>query len=162
MAAGLLVLLLYQNAVEVTPEVAAKLQDVAFQAAREGDVVTLQEYFAAGRPVNEANPRGDTLLVVAAYAGQEPAVAVILEREGVAVDARNSMGLTALTAASFQGHVGIARRLVARGADVNLSNAAGQTALMFCRADRPRCDGRLPRRCRRGCQGHGTNRDARR
>lgn len=120
-----------QAPVALTPEVAVALRDVAFQAAREGDQTTLREYFAAGRPVNDTNPRGDTLLVVAAYAGHEPAVTLILDQAGVTVDARNGMGLTALTAAAFQGHVGIARRLVQAGADVNLSNSSGQTALMF-------------------------------
>lgn len=119
------------KAVEITPEVAAKLQEIAFQAAREGDVTTLKEYFAAGRPVNDANKRGDTLLTVAAYNGQADAVTLILKQKGVEVDAKNKMGLTALTAASFKGEVEIAKALVAAKADVNAANDSGQTALMF-------------------------------
>ncbi len=119
------------KSVELTPEVAAKLQTIAFQAARDGDTVTLKEYFAAGQPVNGANARGDTLLTVAAYAGQDMAVALILKQPKCDVDARNKMGLTALAAAAFKGHVEIAERLVAAKADVNAQNGSKQTALMF-------------------------------
>ncbi|OWK40759.1 ankyrin repeat domain-containing protein [Fimbriiglobus ruber] len=118
-------------ALELTPEVAVRLREVAFQAAREGDLTTLAAYLDTGRPVNEPNARGDTLLTVAAYSGQESAVALILTRPKVQVDARNKMGLTALAAAAYKGHVGIARKLVAAGADVNAANGSGQTALMF-------------------------------
>jgi uncharacterized protein len=108
-----------------------KLREIAFQAAREGDTVTLTEYFKAGRPVNETNARGDTLLTVAAYAGQAKAVDVILAQPKVEIDARNRMGLTALTAAAFKGHVEIAKALVKAKADVNATNGSGQSALMF-------------------------------
>ncbi|HEX4613211.1 MAG TPA: ankyrin repeat domain-containing protein [Urbifossiella sp.] len=115
----------------VTPEVAAKLSAIAFQAAREDDRETLAAYFAAGRPVNEPNARGDTLLTVAAYNAQEGAVELILAQPKVEVDARNKMGLTALSAAAFKGHVGIAKKLVAAKADVNAVSGSGRTALMF-------------------------------
>ena len=117
--------------VVVTPEVAVKLRQIAFQAARDGDAVTLAAYLNAGRPVNEPNARGDTLLTVAAYHGQQAAVELILARPKVEVDARNGMGLTALAAAAFKGYVGISKVLVAKGADVNAANGSGQTALMF-------------------------------
>ncbi len=117
--------------VTLTTEVAAKLQAIAFQAAREGDSVTLEEYFAAGQPVNGTNPRGDTLLTVAAYAGQAEAVTLILKQPKCEVDAKNKMGLTALAAAAFKGHVEIAGQLVKAKADVNAKNDSRQTALMF-------------------------------
>ncbi len=117
--------------VVISPEVAAKLSQIAFQAARESDLETLDAFFAAGRPVNEPNARGDTLLIVAAYNGQEKAVELILAQPKVEVDARNKMGLTALAAAAFKGHVGIAKKLITAKADVNAANGNGQTALMF-------------------------------
>jgi ankyrin repeat protein len=117
--------------VAITPEVAAKLSQIAFQAAREGDVETLEAYFAAAQPVNEPNARGDTLLIVAAYNGQEKAVELILEQPKLEVDARNKMGLTALAAAAFKGHVGISKKLIAAKANVNAANGSGQTAIMF-------------------------------
>ena len=124
-------MMLSPSPVKLTPEVAAKLQTIAFQAAREGDEKTLEEFFAAGRPVNEKNARGDTLLTVAAYAGQEKAVAVILSQPKLEIDAKNKMGLTALAAAAFKGHVEIATSLIKAKADPNAKNDSGQTALMF-------------------------------
>lgn len=117
--------------VRVTPEVAARLRQIAFQAARDGDLDTLRAYFRAGRPVNDPNPRGDTLLTVAAYRGQAEAVELILDQPKVEVDARNKMGLTALSAAAFHGHTAVAKTLVKAKADVNAANASGQTPLMF-------------------------------
>ena len=119
------------KSVPLTPEVAAKLQEIAFQSARTGDLETLAEFFAAGQPVNGTNKRGDTLLTVAAYGGQAEAVALILKQKKVEIDAKNAMGLTALTAAAFKGEVEIAKALVEAKADVNAANESGQTALMF-------------------------------
>ncbi len=119
------------KSVALTPDVAVKLQVIAFQAARDGDVATLKEYFAVGQPVNGANARGDTLLTVAAYTGQTDAVAMILKQPKCEVDARNKMGLTALAAAAFKGHVEIAELLVKAKADVNAVNGSKQTSLMF-------------------------------
>ena len=119
------------KSVALTSEVAAKLQIIAFQAARDGDTDTLKEYFSAGQPVNGVNARGDTLLTVAAYAGEPSSVKLILKQPKVDVDARNKMGLTALAAAAFKGHVEIAEMLVAAKADVNAMNGSKQTALMF-------------------------------
>lgn len=119
------------KAVALTSEVAAKLQIIAFQAARDGDIATLKEYFAIGQPVNGVNARGDTLLTVAAYAGSAEAVTLILKQPKCTVDARNKMGLTALAAAAFKGYVEIAEQLIAAKADVNAANETNQTALMF-------------------------------
>ena len=115
----------------VTPEVAAKLTLLAFQAAREGDLPTLNACLANGQAVNAVNRRGDTLLTVAAYNKQADAVKLLLKRQGVAVDARNKMGLTALVAAAFQGDDGIVKQLLAAKADPNAASPTGQTALMF-------------------------------
>ena len=108
-----------------------KLQAVAFQAAREGDLDTLRAYFQAGLPADGVNSRGDTLLTVAAYNGQPKAVELVLAQPGVQVDRRNGMGLTALTAAAFKGDLNALKLLHAAKADVNVANARGQTSLMF-------------------------------
>ena len=117
--------------VALTPEVVAKLKEIAFQAARDGDGDTLRHYFESGRPVNEVNARGDTLLTVAAYNKQEAAVEVILKQKGVEIDARNKMGLTALSGAAFKGDAAVCKRLLAAGAGVNAASRTNQTALMF-------------------------------
>lgn len=115
----------------VTPEVAAKLTPIAFQAARDGDLPTLQACLDAGQPVNAANRRGDTLLTVAAYNAQSDAVKLLLKRPRVAIDARNKMGLTALSAAAFKGQDAILADLLAAKADPSAASPRGQTALMF-------------------------------
>lgn len=109
----------------------AKLQEIAFQAARNDDPKTLKEYFGSGFDVNQTNQRGDTLLTVAAYAGSAKAVDEILTQKELKIDQRNRMGLTALAAAAFKGHAAIAAKLIAKGADVHAANGVGQTALMF-------------------------------
>jgi uncharacterized protein len=117
--------------VALSPEVKAKLTQIAFQAARSDDVKTLTEFFRVGGDVNGKNPRGDTLLIVAAYAGQADAVTAILKQKRVRIDATNSMGLTALTAAAFKGDVAVAKLLIAAKANVNHANASQQTSLMY-------------------------------
>ena len=115
----------------VTPEVAAKLTVLAFQAARDGDLPTLRACLGAGQPVNAVNARGNTLLTVAAYNAQLDAVKLLLKRPGIAVDARNKMGMTALCAAAFKGQDAILAELLAAKADANAASPSGQTALMF-------------------------------
>ncbi len=110
---------------------AAKLREVAFQAAREGDVQTLRAYLDADQPADIRNARGDTLLILAAYYGHTEAVAEILKRPKLETDAVNAMGLTALTAAAFKGDLPTARLLLTRGADPNGGPGAARTPLMF-------------------------------
>ena len=66
----------------------AKLREIAFQAAREGDVKTLAAYFEAGQPADIVNARSDTLLILAAYHGHEDAVKTILAQPKVVIDAK--------------------------------------------------------------------------
>lgn len=119
------------EAIPLTAEKLGKLKEIAFQAAREGDTKTVEEYLKLGRPIDERNARGDTLLTVAAYYGQPKVVEVILKQPKVEVDAKNKMGLTALTAAAFRGYPDVGELLVKSGANVNFANDSGQTALMF-------------------------------
>jgi ankyrin repeat protein len=57
-------------------------------------------------------------LLMAAALGDEAQVAAALDR-GAAIEVRDARRRTALLLAASQGHVGVARLLVARGADVN-------------------------------------------
>jgi len=109
----------------------AKLQQIAFQAAREGDTKTLAAYFKAGQPVNVANTRGDTMLILAVYHGHTEAVELILKQPKLTLDHRNAMGFTALDGAAFKGSVPLAKLLVKAGADLNAKPASGKTALML-------------------------------
>ncbi|AMV28371.1 Ankyrin repeats (3 copies) [Gemmata sp. SH-PL17] len=109
----------------------AKLKELAFRAAREGDAKTLKEYFAAGFPADEANTRGDTLLILATYYGHADAVEIILKQSKPGLGHRNKMGFTALDGAAFKGSVPLAKLLVAAGADVNGASETGKTPLML-------------------------------
>ncbi len=117
--------------VVLDPATLAKLREVAFDAAREGDLKTLAEYFKAGQPADIVNNRGDTLLILASYHGHDDAVKAILDQPKAPLDARNKMGFTALTGAAYKGYLGIVKQLVAKKADLNASNARKQTPLMF-------------------------------
>ncbi len=108
-----------------------KLHLIAFDAAREGDTQTLAAYFSSGFDVNGKNARGDTLLILAAYHGQEKAVELILSQPKVDLDYKNNMGFTALTGAVYKGFNPIVQRLIDKGANVNTANGSGQTPLMF-------------------------------
>lgn len=108
-----------------------KLKVIAQQAAREGDVTTLEAYLQAGYPQDIVTDRGDTLLILAAYYGRKEAVETLLELKTTKVDAVNAMGFTALAGAAFKGHEHIALLLLEHGASVNGSNRAKQTPLMF-------------------------------
>ena len=117
--------------VVLDPATLAKLREVAFDAAREGDSKTLDEYFKAGQPADILNNRGDSLLILACYHGQDDAVKLILAQSKPAINAKNKMGFTALTGAAFKGYLGIIKQLAAKKADLNAANDKGQTPLMF-------------------------------
>ncbi len=109
----------------------AGLREGAFEAARSGEVKRLEAYFEAGQPADVANARGDHLLTLAAYHGREEAVRLILARPKVSIDLKNKAGLTALAGAAFKGHLGVAKQLVAKGADPDLADPQGRTPLMY-------------------------------
>ena len=109
----------------------AKLREIAFQAARDGDVKTLSAYFEAGLPAEIVNDRGDTLLILAAYHTHPEAVKVLLDQEKTPIEAKNKMGFTALTGAAYRGNLPIVKQLAAKGAKLDSANARGQTPLMY-------------------------------
>ena len=72
----------------------------------------------------------DHQLIDAAGCGELGLVKTLLEK-GANVNAQDDHGMTALTAASRQGHVAVAQLLVDRDADVDERDSAGETALMY-------------------------------
>lgn len=85
---------------ELDPELVA-FAGTVFDLAREGDAEQLAEYVDAGVPVNLTNDKGDTLLLLAAYHVNLPAVRVLLAR-GADTARVNDRGQTALAAAAFR------------------------------------------------------------
>lgn len=112
-------------------EVIEKMTMIAFDAARNEDVSTINAYLREGFSANVRSKANDTLLSVAAYNGSSRVVARLLKDKSIDVNAPGRMGLTALAAASFKGEVEILKILLASGANAEAANAQGQTALMF-------------------------------
>ena len=101
-----------------------------FTAARRGDVAGLQAALAAGVPVDTANDKGFTALVLAGYDNHLEATRFLLD-QGANPNHRDASGNTALMGIGFKGYADIARLLIERGANPNLRNGGGSTALMF-------------------------------
>ena len=100
-----------------------------FQYARMGHADELAELFGQGLPANLRNDKGDSLLMLAAYNGQEAATRVILEAGGDP-ELANDRGQTPLAGAAFKGDASIVRLLLERGAQVDGAGDGSRTALM--------------------------------
>lgn len=120
---------------DITPEEEqryAELQAMALDFARHGDAAALEPMLQAGMPVNLADHKQNTLLMLAAYHGHEQTVRLLLEN-GARVDQRNDRLQTPLGGVAFKGHAEIAKMLIGAGADVDADNGNGMTPLMFAR-----------------------------
>ncbi|HZI02997.1 MAG TPA: ankyrin repeat domain-containing protein, partial [Archangium sp.] len=84
------------------------LARTAFQHARAGEVTNLAWLIDSGLPVNLSNEKGDTLLMLASYLGQEGAARVLLER-GADPERTNDRGQTPLAGVAFKGNAAMAR-----------------------------------------------------
>lgn len=98
-----------------------------FNLARHGDAGELADLLDQGLPVNLRNDKGDTLLMLAAYNGNGPAIDVLLDR-GADPDLANDKGQVPLAGAAFKGDLPLAKQLLERGAAVN---AGDRTPLMI-------------------------------
>ncbi|MGI8701086.1 MAG: ankyrin repeat domain-containing protein [Nocardioidaceae bacterium] len=121
---------------DLTADELALLQQ-AFDWARSGDVLSLSAYLDGGRPVDLTNDRGDTLLILAAYHVQGPAVELLLGR-GADVDRINDNGQTALGAAVFRRSTDIVTRLLAAGAGVDIGPRSARHVARFFGLDEMR------------------------
>jgi uncharacterized protein len=84
--------------------------------AREGEAATLAAYVDAGVPVDLTDPKGDTLLMLAAYHVHPETVRALLAR-GASPDVANDKQQTPLVAAVFQQSSAIVTALLDAGAD---------------------------------------------
>lgn len=92
-----------------------------FEMAREGDAEQLAAYLDAGIPVDLTNAKGDTLLLLAAYAPHPDVVGALLDR-GADPNRVNDRGQTALAAAVFRSSAEGVELLLAAGADPGCGN----------------------------------------
>jgi len=111
--------------------VSAQVVEGVFDLARNGQTAPLGEMLDAGVPLDLVNARGDSLLIVAAYAQHRETVQELLRR-GADTAIVNGMGQTALACAVFRGNEEILLDLLQVGADPDLgSHTAGQIADQF-------------------------------
>jgi len=94
----------------------ARLANLLFGAARQGDVALLREAMAGGAPPDLTNQNGDSLVMLAAYHGHAEAVRVLLEA-GATVDQLNDRGQSPLSGATFKGFAEVVATLLEFGAD---------------------------------------------
>ncbi|KIY50625.1 ankyrin [Fistulina hepatica ATCC 64428] len=105
-----------------------------FDAARNGDSEVLVSAIDAGLPCNLTNDKGNTLLMLAAYAGHTGLVRDLLKR-GADPNRVNDMGQSIIAGAVFKGHDDIVCALVESGADPRLGRPnAVEAAHMFKKA----------------------------
>lgn len=118
-------------------DVPADIRDFAaklFTFAREGDL-TLLQYVDHGVDADLCNQDGNSLLMLAAYAGHEELVRGLVER-GADVDKLNARGQSPLAGVIFKKEDAIVDLLLGAGADPRAGHPdAIDTARMFGRAD---------------------------
>lgn len=89
-----------------------------FAAIRQDDPAAVRSLLQRGFDPNSPSPEGLPGLYLALRDGSLKAAAVLVESPATRVDTRTDKDETALMMASLRGHLDIARKLVARGADV--------------------------------------------
>ena len=101
-----------------------------FDLARSGSTAELVSYLDRRAPVNLANEKGDTLLLLAAYYGHADTVAALLAR-GADHARVNGKGQTALAAAVFTQSAETVGHLLAAGADPDLGGQSARATAEF-------------------------------
>ncbi len=102
----------------------AEVIEGVFSLARQGQTGPLGDMIDAGVPLDLLNGRGDTLLIVAAYAEHADTVAELLRR-GADTAVVNAMGQTAVACAVFRNNEEVLRALLAAGANADLGAPTG-------------------------------------
>ncbi|KAG6889189.1 hypothetical protein C0995_002904 [Termitomyces sp. Mi166 len=106
-----------------------------FEAARTGDSELLLAAVDAGLPVNLTNDKGNTLLMLAAYAGHTELTKGLLKRNADP-NRMNDLGQSIVAGAVFKAHDDIVRALLEKGADPRAGTPnAIQAAHMFARKE---------------------------
>jgi ankyrin repeat protein len=105
------------------PKFKERRQRYFAEAATDGNLHRMQLLNLAGVSVNARDGRGAPLLL-AAGEGRLNAVRYLLDH-GADLNAFDSTGNTALTEATYYGHVSVIKELLVRGANINYLSSAG-------------------------------------
>ncbi len=108
----------------------AELQQMALDFARQGETAQLLEMVRHGLPVNLADHKGSSLLMLATYHGNVETARMLLHNRADP-DRRNDHGQTPLGGAAFKGYEDVVALLLDHGADIDADNGAGMTPIMF-------------------------------
>lgn len=112
------------------PDDVRELASRLFDMARTGDE-TLVQYIDHGISPDLSNEDGNSLLMLAAYAGHHALVDTLIQR-GADVDKENGRRQTPLAGAVFKKYPEVVDTLVAAGADINAgAPSALETAHYF-------------------------------
>lgn len=103
-------------------------------AARTGDLETVRLLLEAGADVRATDARNGTALSEAVMYGRRDLVSLLLGEGAEATGSVTVLKLPYLTMAAMRGDVEVARLLRQHRADVNATDAAGNTPLMFAAA----------------------------
>jgi hypothetical protein len=108
----------------------AELQQIALDLACSGETADLAAMPDHGLPVNLADAKGNTLLMLAAYHRHVDTARTLLEH-GADVDGKNDHGQTPLGGVAFKGYADVVDLPLQHGADINADNGVGMTPIMF-------------------------------
>ncbi|MDO5744815.1 MAG: ankyrin repeat domain-containing protein [Micrococcaceae bacterium] len=115
---------------ELSDEDIAFLHSI-FDLAREGNSEKLMLLVDQGIPGDLTDPKGNTLMILAAYNGHDDIVSGLIERKAD-LNRLNDKGQGALTCAVFRKNEPLVRQLLSNGADPHLgSQNALAVAKMF-------------------------------
>lgn len=115
------------------PEDVQEFATALFSMARSGELQLL-DYVDRGVDVDLSNQDGNSLLMLAAYAGHAELVRGLIER-GADVNARNARGQSIVAGAVFRGEGAIVRMLIDAHADLDAGHpSARETAMMLERS----------------------------
>jgi ankyrin repeat protein len=107
-----------------------ELQFLALDFARQGQTSELKAMLEAKMPINLSDHKGNSLLMLAAYHGNEETTLMLLQM-GACVDQKNDRGQTPLAGVCFKGYFNIVKLLVQAGANIHENNGLGTTPLFF-------------------------------
>ena len=105
--------------------------DTALDWAFKNELLSVvKKLIAKGADVNKHNKYGYTPLIKACKENNKKYALALLERTYIEVNLVNNHGETALYWASEKGMLAVVEKLIEKGADVNIQNEDGYTALM--------------------------------